>query len=314
MNVDIKSAMKEGGKVKKFVLINNKEYEFVCGYRDDDNLRESFNELTEKTYGFDFRKWFDNGYWGNEYIPYSLLDGETIVANVSVNIMDFRVLGEIKRYIQIGTVMTDEDYRGRGLSRALMEKVIEEWEDQCEFIYLFANDTVLNFYPKFGFKEYKEYQCSLNISTEKSIEEIRKINIEDPKDKDILLRNINNKVTLSKFYNVNNTSLIMFYCIDFMKDNIYYIEDYDAIAICEYNEDKLLVLDIFTVKEIELEKVINALIKDNVKKVILGFTPNETSLYIEELVKEDNDTLFIRCKKENIFEKEKLMFPILSHA
>lgn len=300
--------------MRETLLVNNKEYKFICDYRNNQRIRESFNELTEKIYGFNFRKWFDNGYWDNKYIPYSLLDGDKVMTNVSVNIMDFKVLGEEKRFIQLGTVMTEERYRGKGLSKALLNKVIEEWEDKCEFIYLFANDTVLNFYPKFGFKKYNQYQCLLEGTKKVEKEIVKKLNIAESDDKNTFIRILNNKKSLAKLDNIKNTSLVMFYCIDFMKDSIYYIEEYDVVAICEYSENELLIIDVFTTKDIELEKVINTLIKDNTKKVILGFTPNDTSIFREELIKGDNDTLFIRCKKETMFEKEKLMFPLLSHA
>ena len=300
--------------MRERLLVDNKEYEFVSNYKDNQRIRESFNELTEKTYGFNFRKWFDNGYWGNKYIPYSLLDGDKVIANVSVNIMDFKVLGEKKRLIQLGTVMTDEGYRGKGLSKALLNKVIEEWEDKCEFIYLFANDRVLNFYPKFGFKKYNQYQCSLEVTKVESTKTIKKLNIEDPNDKNTLIRILSNKKSLYKLDNIKNTSLVMFYCIDFMKDNIYYIEEYDVIAICEYNENEMIILDVFSHKDIDLEVIINAMIKDNTKKVLLGFTPKDSYLYREELINDDNDTLFIRCKNGTIFEREKLIFPLLSHA
>lgn len=300
--------------MRETLLVNNKEYKFVCDYRNNQRIRESFNELTEKTYGFNFRKWFDNGYWDNKYIPYSLLDGDKVIANVSVNIMDFKVLGEEKRFIQLGTVMTEESYRGKGLSKVLLNKVIEEWEDKCEFIYLFANDTVLNFYPKFGFKKYNQYQCLLEGTKKVEKEIVKKLNIAESDDKNTFIRILNNKKSLAKLDNIKNTSLVMFYCIDFMKDSIYYIQEYDVVAICEYSENELLIIDVFTTKDTELEKVINTLIKDNTKKVILGFTPNDTSIFREELIKDDNDTLFIRCKKETMFEKEKLMFPLLSHA
>ena len=295
-------------------MFNNKEYEFVSNYRDDERIRESFNELTDKTYGFNFRKWFDNGYWNNKYIPYSLLDGDRVVANVSVDIMDFIVLGERKTLIQLGTVMTDESYRGQGLNKFLLNKVIEEWQDKCDFIYLFANDTVLNFYPKFGFKKHNQYQCSLEASKGKSSEIIRKLNVDNSNDRNTLIRILNNKKSLAKLDNIKNTSLVMFYCIDFMKDNIYYIEEYDVIAICEYNKNEVILSDLFSDKDIALEKIINSLIKDDTEKVILGFTPKDSYLYKEELINDENDTLFIRCKKDTIFNKEKLMFPLLSHA
>ena len=106
------------------VLINNKEYIYVKDYRDNEKLREGLNNLTEQTYGFNFRKWYEAGYWGKAYIPYSLLDGDKLVANVSVSIMKINILEEEKNYIQIGTVMTDERYRNQGLARFLTEKFL----------------------------------------------------------------------------------------------------------------------------------------------------------------------------------------------
>lgn len=102
--------------MSEFLLINDKKYILRCNYKENNALRDSFNRLTEKTYGFNFKQWYEEGYWGDKYIPYSLSDGDKIVANISVNVMDFLILGEKKRFIQIGTVMTDEEYKGKGLS------------------------------------------------------------------------------------------------------------------------------------------------------------------------------------------------------
>jgi hypothetical protein len=38
--------------------------------------------LTRKVYGFDFENWYLKGYWGNGYIPYSLLNGDVVIANI----------------------------------------------------------------------------------------------------------------------------------------------------------------------------------------------------------------------------------------
>lgn len=84
-----------------------------------------------------------------------------VVSNVSVNHMVFDVCGEKKHYIQLGTVMTDPEYGGRGLNRILMERVLSEYEGKTDGIYLFANDTVLDYYPKFGFRPAKEYEYYL---------------------------------------------------------------------------------------------------------------------------------------------------------
>lgn len=118
------------------------KYTYVKDYKNNDKLRGSFNELAKKVYHIDFADWYDNGFWGEEYIPYSLVDGESIIANVSVKLMDFKMDGIDKNYIQIGTVMTDERYRRLGLIRYLMDKIIHEYKGKVDGIYLFANDTV----------------------------------------------------------------------------------------------------------------------------------------------------------------------------
>ncbi len=300
--------------MSEFLLINDKKYGFKYNYKDHSVLRESFNNLTEKTYGFNFKQWYENGYWGDKYIPYSLLDGDEIVANVSVNVMDFLILGEKKRFIQIGTVMTDEEYRGKGLSRTLMEIVIKEWEDKCDLIYLFANDSVLDFYPKFGFDLCNEYQYSINKIKEGKLEKIRKMNMDNHKDREFVYNMVYNATSLSKISMKNNPSLIMFYCTYFMRDNIYYIEDYDAVVVCDFNEDVLYVQDAFTTKEVKLDKIINGMMNEKTKKVVLGFTPNDISPYEKTLIREEDTTLFIKTGKDNPFKREALMFPVLSHA
>ena len=135
-------------------------YRLVKQVRGNEVLRKSFMELAMKTFSLNFRRWCEDGYWTERYIPYVLADGDRVIANVSVNRMDMLWRGQAKQYIQIGTVMTDEAYRGKGLSKFLIETVLHDWKDRCDAIYLFANRTVLDFYPKFGFVKAVEHQQS----------------------------------------------------------------------------------------------------------------------------------------------------------
>ncbi len=79
------------------------------------------------------------------------MTGERIVANVSVDRMRFWKDGMEKHYIQLATVMTEEAFRNRD-DRGLMEFVEADFGEQTDGMFLFANDTVLTFYPKFGFR------------------------------------------------------------------------------------------------------------------------------------------------------------------
>ncbi|MFS0871054.1 GNAT family N-acetyltransferase [Paenibacillus xylanilyticus] len=64
--------------------------------------------------------------WGERYIPFSFVDGDQVIANASVNIHELIIHGEKKKAIQIGTVMTHPDYRGKGFSTRLMNKILED--------------------------------------------------------------------------------------------------------------------------------------------------------------------------------------------
>lgn len=55
--------------------------------------------------------------------------------------------------------MADTDYWGKGYARILMEKIMQEYEDRTDGMFLYAYDSVLEFYLKFGFYEKR------NIST-----------------------------------------------------------------------------------------------------------------------------------------------------
>jgi hypothetical protein len=241
-----------------------------------------------------------------------LLYRDNVVANVSVNVIDFLVLGEQKRYIQIGTVMTDKEYCEQGLSRALMEKVLREWESKCELIYLFANDSVWDLYPKFGFVPTDEFQFSKSVIKKDDITTVRKLEISNIDDRNLLFQTASHTVPFSKITMLNNPYLVIFYCTSFMKNSVYYIDDYDVVVVADFDKEILYLQDVFSTKNILLDKVIDALINEQTKKVVLGFVPEDISSYGSNLLKGKDTTLFVKEIKEE-FPKN-LMFPILSHA
>lgn len=298
----------------EYININGEKYIYEKDYKDNDVLRKSFNSLARKNFGIDFEGWYRAGYWGEKYITYSLICNNNVIANVSVNTMDFLVHGERKKYIQIGTVMTDKEYRNRGLGRFLMNKVIEEWEDRCEFIYLFANDSAVNFYPKFNFIKVDEYESTIDHIKSQNSGMTSKINMDNSEDKEKFLNIIQNSKNFAKITMTDNVSLIMFYCESFMKDNIYYIEEYDAIVIAEYIESNLYINDIFSTEEIEINKVVSRMCTKNINRIIFGFTPIDDNICEQSILKEDDTTLFIRKKNNNNINLDYSRFPVLSRA
>lgn len=288
------------------------KYTYVTDYKNNDKLRKSFNELTEKTFCFNFVEWYTNGFWSEKYIPYSLADCNKIIANVSVNLMDFHMDGIKKHYIQIGTVMTDRDYRGQGLSRFLMEKIIDEYKDKTDGIYLFGNDSVINFYPKFGFVESKEYQYSKTIYSANNENTIQHVNMDDKANWSKLLDAVKCSMVNDRLV-MDNPELFAFWTTGCLRNNVYYLAEEDIYIIADVKEDNLFIYQTVANHKINLEKIISSF-GCGIKEVTLGFTPYESNGYSVEELHEEDCTLFILGKDLEHIEKKKLMFPVLSHA
>ena len=285
----------------------------INNYRTRDNLRHSFNALAGKTFeGLDFEPWYQNGYWSNRYNPYSIvIDGEA-AANVSANTIDFIWNGERKHFIQLGTVMTEERFRNQGLIRQIMNKIDQDYEQTTDGIYLFANDSVLDFYPKFGFRKAMEYRYTKPFSTSQVCSMVQ-VPMRDKKDWRKLESVMRQSVSYSRFNMVDNDNLIMFYVTGYMQENVYYNQKYDTYVIAEMEEGTLTVHNIFGRDKYPMNDILASFGSDT-RQVILGFTPMETEDYTVSAFRKEDCTLFVKGKAFENFEQDKVIFPTLSHA
>lgn len=300
------------------VIIHQKEYNYISNYKNNSELRNSFYQQTQKIWKFDFGKWYDSGYWGNNCLLYSLFDGNKLVSHVTVSIIDFIILDERKRFIQLGTVSTDISYRKQGLNRFLIEKILHEWKDKSDMIYLYANDSVLNYYPLFGFVPVNEYQATKTIRFIKNPHIIRKMDMDNLDDQKLLYNKAKNTVALFKVSMVDNAGQIMLYCNYFdkfsFKEKLFYIEFLDVIVVAEYSDNDLIMYDILSTRKVDIDDIINVMTKEQTQKAILHFMPINSESYEIKLLKEEDTTLFVMGNSQELFKKNKLIFPILSHT
>lgn len=297
------------------IEIQDKVYRFVCDYKENEILRKSFNELTNSIWEFDFEAWYQSGYWEDNCHLYSLMDGDKMVSHITVSVFDCVILGEKRTLVQLGTVMTDEAYRGRGLNRFLMDKILDEWSDKCDFIFLFANESVLDFYPKFGFSAVNEFEAvKMNIEAGKT--PFRKLDIDNDADLNLLDRIGRSAVPLFDLSVVNNIGTIMFYCksLEIFKDNLFYFTELDAIAVAEYDEENLIVHDVLASQQIDIDVVIDSLIKIDTKNVCLRFVPKDKQNYELKNFKDEDLVLYVSSLSKSIFDKEQLIFQTLAHT
>ena len=288
------------------------EYKVIKNYRNDDVLRGSFNELAKNTFGIDFEDWYQNGYWTDNYNPYSIIWDGKVVANVSVNRTDFEWNGEIKHFIQLGTVMTDEDYRNRGLIRKIMEEIDADYEGKVDGVYLFANNEVLNFYPKFGFTTIKQYEYVKEVQNTLDAT-VEKVDMSSKDHWDRLQELIENSYHSSAFEMVDNSGLNMFYVSKFMQDCVYYCTDSDAYVIAEIEDGEMILNMVISKKEVDINKIVEAFGRE-ISSVVLGFIPKDTTGFTVREMDQDDSTMHVKGIGWQGFEEDALMVPLLAHA
>ena len=294
------------------VEILGRRYDYCRVVKDNKHLRTSFDALAKKTFGLSFEQWYKNGWWREKYIPHSLVHNGEVVANVSANIIDTLHNGSKKRFIQLGTVMTDKKYRSQGLSRFLMNAVVAEWDKKCDGIYLYANDSVLGFYPRFGFRVSYEHRYSVAVAGNGSTPV--KLNMDNKDDVALLLKKYQSGNPYSRLQTVGCEGLLMFYCSQFMKNDVYYIRELDTAVIAEYDGDSVTICDIFGDSGKALIEIIPTLAGLGTKRAVLGFTPLDASGFECSVIEKADTTFFVHNSSRSIFNDEKTMFPLLSHA
>jgi GNAT superfamily N-acetyltransferase len=272
--------------------------QFISDYKDNPTYRLSFNELAGMTFGIDFEKWYQLGFWNDRYICYSFADDNRVVSNVLASRLDLIWRGRRISALQIGTVMTAPEYRGRGLAAKLMNIVLKEYENKCELVYLFANNTVLDFYPKFGFcSSIKEWQYCVEIQAkERYPGEFRKLNLSKTNDLTLLTRMVNERVSISNIFDVDYAeSILLWHCLYNFSQDIYYLQDLDILAIAKVTDDTLHLYDVIGEKKPEFTAILQRIASSCVKKVLFYFTPDFEDVDLKCTSYETDDyTFFVR--------------------
>ena len=54
----------------EYIEIEGIRYGFARDFKHVQDIRISFNRLTESVFGFSLETWYNDGFWGDYYIPY----------------------------------------------------------------------------------------------------------------------------------------------------------------------------------------------------------------------------------------------------
>jgi GNAT superfamily N-acetyltransferase len=273
------------------------KYRVYENYRDNVSLRNKFYDFVRTVYpGADFEIWYRKGFWLDNYVPFSIIMDDKVVSNVSITRMNIIIDGSEVSGIQFGTVGTIPEYRKRGLSRYLMEYVLDKVEKSADFLFLFANQDVVNFYTRFGFDRYSEVIFKSQANIPKADYSARKLDINSVQDFAIIRRLVSQRVILTRLFGARDYGFITFWHIlNVFHDNLYYLEDHDVILIVSEKNGCLHIWDVIHSEPFGVKSAISKVIKgDKSKSISYYFSPDQLHFEYDSAEEDIDSPLFVR--------------------
>jgi len=274
---------------------NNTDYELLL------------DDLIQEVFGFSFMPWFEQKLWDSNYESYSIIQNGKMLSNVCIYKTDMLISGKIVRAHQFGAVATRNAERKNGLSRLLMEHVLALYPDTPS--YLYANPSVIDFYPRFGFRQVQTYQPTIAAAINNPTDTSAKY---DPDD-DFVREMLHGKRIHSAIVDCTNTqSVQIFNLLMEYDDGIHHLPGCDALIIAEQNDSHLFLADVIASKPLSFDALKQELPFTGIESIAFGFCPDWLGISPHwEPVDMDDELFFLRGDWEL---PQKFCFPTTSRT
>jgi len=142
----------------------------------------------------------------------------------------------------------------------------------------------------------------------------RKLDLSIPGDVDLLIKKHKGSNPFSSLTMQDDIEIMMFHCITFLRDCLYYVEKYDAVVVAEMDEHDMFCYDVYSENSCDMGDILGVVASEGIRNVTLGFTPKVDAGYTIERANEDDTTVFVLEGTENIFADNMITLPFLSRA
>ncbi len=271
-----------------------------CNHNDPDYQR-GLNALLSKVF-FSFDFWFALHLWDAQYESYAIVEDGQFVSNICVFKSRILLRGQEHLALSIGAVCTLPDYRGRGYSRMLMEHIIARYPGVP--MYLSANQSVVDFYPRFGFLRVAERLPVSACCVDNATSAVR-ITPQDVRQYLADRRNLSEMLDMR-----NSFPLSMFHLHSGAYDNMLYtLPALGALLVAEQNGETLHIVGLFAKRELTWAQLAPHLPFSDVRRVTFGFMPDRLDIPYAMEPDPNPNIWFARGVKSDV---EGLKFPELA--
>jgi len=261
----------------------------------DTDLHGAFLRSIQRIFPrLDFRPWYLRGGWTSAYEAHALAEDGEIVANVSVMRMRALLGGREVRGAQLGAVGCVPEMRGRGLMRTLLKRVLARLESEADLVWLYANDGVLHFYPRFGFRQVRESTFELELALQPAFRPAPRLDLDDPRQRAAWADACSRSLPPTERFGARDYGAVaLWHVCTFYPGDVYVVSEEDAYAVALQRGDTLHLLDLAAPRRFELLPVLPMLIEKPVARIRFGFCP-ELWCPMARAVEPSDEALFVR--------------------
>lgn len=246
------------------------------------------NALILATFGFTFERWRQYGRWPDEYACYGVFEDGQLLSNAGVFEMELLVKGKRQAAVQLGAVATRPDWRGRGLSRRVLEHILAMYPDTP--MLLCANESVVDFYPRFGFNRLPSWQPRLTQALDQPGVRLHRLSVEDPR----LAACIDRRAIYSRILDCQNGAPILwFHLLHDDAHPAYFIPELECLLVAEPRGATLALQELVATRPVAFADLLPCLGFSGVKSIQFGFNPDWLGVE-PEWVPREKDLLFLR--------------------
>lgn len=266
----------------------------VENYKENEVLRKSLVSLVNNTFEIDLEKWYQKGCWGDSYIPFSVVDNNEVVANLSTTSMAFVVEGKILNAVQIGTVVTREFYRGKGHNSMLMRQALEHHKE-ADVFFLFADEDAVPYYEKYGFKPFymSVYSLDKEFPKGRNHHKVESVPFDELDDTERIKKISESSWQYEGFAVRGFEDILLWYLVYMHGNDLFCIEEIETYYIGKLDGDVYDLYYVMSPKPYDMNELLSYIIPSDVKKVRFHFTPAPDMGYT---VTRNDESIYIRTK------------------
>ncbi len=275
---------------------------------------EAYFRFVERIFpGIDFRRWYARGGWTSAYQAHVLCSGSELVANVGVSRLELLVSGQPRRGAELGAVGVLPEWRGHGLQRSLMADVMGHLQSDVDLVFLFANDRVLEFYPRFGFRRVPQSAYGVEHAIVPSSKRLPRLDFELLSNRELLARlSANAQHSTGRFGARDYGSILLWYASNDFQNDFFYIPKEDALVVAQQQDDILALQDVIAAHPFDLAAILPQIVSEPVRRIEFGFTPERIWPSALPLRACQGSTLFVYG--DVTLPSEPFLFPVLAHT